>query len=57
MRFGAWPEKHADMRNAKVAVLPVPYDGTSTWGKGAARSYRSASAAWTSTMSATVASR
>jgi agmatinase len=37
MRFGAWPDKYADMRSAKVALLPVPYDGTSTWGKGADR--------------------
>jgi agmatinase len=37
MRFGAWPDKYADVRSATVALLPVPYDGTSTWGKGADR--------------------
>ncbi|MDV7186458.1 agmatinase [Lutibacter sp. TH_r2] len=28
-------EKFAKLENAKVALIPVPYDGTSTWQKGA----------------------
>jgi agmatinase len=31
------PEKFRDPARAKVAIIPVPYDGTSTWGKGADR--------------------
>lgn len=34
--FGLDPE-HADPERAAVAILPVPYDGTSTWKKGADR--------------------
>ena len=30
-------EKLADFRTAKAAILPVPYDRTATWNKGAAR--------------------
>jgi len=33
--FGGIPEKFASYKAAKFAVIPVPYDGTSTWGKGA----------------------
>ena len=33
--FGGLPEKYTDYKKAKVVVLPVPYDGTSTYGKGA----------------------
>jgi len=29
------PENYADSEKAKIVILPVPYDGTSTWGKGA----------------------
>jgi len=28
---------HSDFETARIVVLPVPYDGTSTWGKGADR--------------------
>ncbi len=35
MRFGDLPDELADFERAAVAVLPVPYDGTSTWRKGA----------------------
>jgi agmatinase len=35
--FGGLPRKFADARAAQIAVLPVPYDGTSTWKKGADR--------------------
>lgn len=33
--FGDFPRKYRDPKKAKVAILPVPYDGTSTYGKGA----------------------
>jgi agmatinase len=31
------PEELADINSAKAAILPVPYDETATWKKGAAR--------------------
>lgn len=33
--FGSWIKKYSDYHNSKVVLLPVPYDGTSTWSKGA----------------------
>ncbi len=33
--FGGLPEKYTDYKKAKIVVLPVPFDGTSTYGKGA----------------------
>lgn len=33
--FGGIPKEFACKETAKISVLPVPYDGTSTWGKGA----------------------
>ena len=33
--YAGIPEKFAKLENAKVALIPVPYDGTSTWQKGA----------------------
>ena len=33
--FGGLEKKYTDYKNAKIVVLPVPYDGTSTYGKGA----------------------
>jgi agmatinase len=35
--FGDLPEPFADPQRARVAIIPVPYDGTSTWLKGADR--------------------
>ncbi len=35
--FGDLPERFRDPATARVAVLPVPYDRTSTWQKGAGR--------------------
>ena len=35
--FGDLPAAYRDRERARVAVLPVPYDGTSTWLKGADR--------------------
>ena len=34
-QFGGFPPKYTNPETAKVAILPVPYDGTSTWIKGA----------------------
>ena len=33
--FGDLPKEYAKLETAKIVILPVPYDGTSTWGKGA----------------------
>lgn len=33
--FGDLPEENSRLETAKIVILPVPYDGTSTWGKGA----------------------
>lgn len=33
--FGGLEKKYTDYKTAKIVVLPVPYDGTSTYGKGA----------------------
>lgn len=33
--FGALPPEYSDAADAKIVVVPVPYDGTSTWVKGA----------------------
>jgi agmatinase len=35
--FGDFPKKYRDPKSAEIAILPVPYDGTSTYGKGADR--------------------
>lgn len=35
MKFADLPKKYSDLQNAKVVILPAPYDGTSTWQKGA----------------------
>lgn len=34
-KFGDWPEKYSAVKESKIVLLPVPYDGTSTWLKGA----------------------
>jgi len=33
--FGDLPEEYSTLKNARVVVIPVPYDRTSTWIKGA----------------------
>jgi agmatinase len=33
--YGALPEEFCQYETASIAILPVPYDGTSTWMKGA----------------------
>lgn len=35
IKFSPLPEVNAKLENAKIVILPVPYDGTSTWIKGA----------------------
>ena len=37
MNFGLLPEKYSSYDNASVVILPLPYDQTSTWIKGADR--------------------
>ncbi|MDZ7741504.1 MAG: agmatinase [Bacteroidota bacterium] len=37
MNFGGIPQELYALENSKVVVIPVPYDGTSTWVKGADR--------------------
>ncbi len=34
-KYGNWPKNYTDLKSAKIVILPVPYDGTSTWIKGA----------------------
>ena len=38
--FGAVPEEFCQYETVAIAILPVPYDGTSTWMKGADRGPR-----------------
>lgn len=33
--FGNWSKKYSDYESSKIVLLPVPYDETSTWMKGA----------------------
>jgi agmatinase len=33
--FGGLPKEYCDVESSKIVILPVPYDGTSTWLKGA----------------------
>lgn len=35
MNYAGIEDEYANRESAKVALIPVPYDGTSTWGKGA----------------------
>ena len=35
IHFGDIPKQYAKLKDAEIVVLPIPYDGTSTWGKGA----------------------
>lgn len=34
-KYGDFEDKYTNYKNASIAILPVPYDGTSTWIKGA----------------------
>lgn len=33
--YAGIPDEFAQLETAKVVLIPIPYDGTSTWGKGA----------------------
>ena len=33
--YAGIPEEFAKLENSKIVLIPVPYDGTSTWQKGA----------------------
>lgn len=33
--YAGIPQEYAALETAKIVLIPVPYDGTSTWGKGA----------------------
>jgi len=35
INFGYLPEEYSDPENARIVIIPVAYDGTSTWIKGA----------------------
>jgi len=35
LNYGYLPEEHSDPENSEIVILPVAYDGTSTWVKGA----------------------
>jgi agmatinase len=35
MNYGDLPEKYSTLGSSKIVILPVPFDATSTWGKGA----------------------
>ena len=37
VNFGGLPDEYSGLKNASIVVLPVPFDGTSTWIKGADR--------------------
>ena len=39
--YGDFEEQYTDYETAEIAILPVPYDGTSTWLKGADKGPRS----------------
>jgi agmatinase len=38
--FAGIDEKYASLERSKVLIQPIPYDGTSTWGKGADKGYK-----------------
>ena len=35
INFGCLPEEYSDADNSCIVIIPVAYDGTSTWVKGA----------------------
>ncbi|MDF1574079.1 MAG: agmatinase [Bacteroidales bacterium] len=37
--FGGIPEKYAEFDRSEILLQSIPYDGTSTWGKGADRGF------------------
>ena len=39
MSFAGIPDKYASFKNAEILLQSIPYDGTSTWGKGADKGF------------------
>ena len=37
IKFADLPSEYSDLNKSEIVILPVPYDGTSTWQKGADR--------------------
>ncbi len=37
LNYAGIPDEYAGLENASIVLIPVPYDGTSTWQKGADR--------------------
>ena len=37
--FAGIPEEYANLETAKITLTSIPYDGTSTWGKGADKGF------------------
>jgi agmatinase len=37
--FANIDQKHSDYENSEILLVPVPYDGTSSWGKGADKGF------------------
>jgi agmatinase len=35
VNFGDLPDKYSSLKDSDIVIVPVPYDGTSTWQKGA----------------------
>ena len=35
--YGGLSPEYSDYNHSEIVIIPVPYDGTSTWGKGADR--------------------
>ena len=39
--FAGIEEEYASLENSKILLQSIPYDGTSTWGKGADKAFQS----------------
>jgi len=44
--YAGIPEEYAKLEQAKIVLIPVPYDGTSTWQKGADKGPKAFLEAW-----------
>ncbi len=40
LKFGDFEDKYRDLKTAKILLQPIPYDGTSTYGKGADKGFK-----------------
>ena len=38
--YAGIPEEFGRLEASKIVLIPVPYDGTSTWGKGADKGFQ-----------------